>query len=84
MPASQTGIGITPAPRGGTGSKFYVRRPGGVVDRIPNDHVVKQDPPAPFVTAEPGAGVSKDVVEVAKALLGSAAGSRKPVLAGAR
>jgi pilus assembly protein CpaE len=48
---------------------------------------------APFVTAEPGSGVSKDVVEVARALLGikgstSGAGSRapvgKPALAGAR
>ena len=39
---------------------------------------------APFVTAEPNAGVSKDVVEVARSLLGAAAIARKPALAGAR
>ena len=44
---------------------------------------------APFVTAEPGAGVSKDVIEVARTLFGAAAGSgskagAKPALAGAR
>lgn len=48
---------------------------------------------APFVTAQPGAGVSRDVVEVARALLGikgsAPAGSgikagAKPALAGAR
>lgn len=48
---------------------------------------------APFVTAEPGAGISRDVVDVARALFGikgsAAAGSgmkagAKPALAGAR
>jgi pilus assembly protein CpaE len=44
---------------------------------------------APFVTAEPGSGVSKDVIEVARTLFGAAAGSgskagAKPALAGAR
>ncbi len=39
---------------------------------------------APFVTAEPNAGVSKDVLEVARRLLGAAAMARKPALAGAR
>lgn len=39
---------------------------------------------APFVTAEPNAGVSMDVVEVARSLLGAAAMARKPALAGAR
>ena len=39
---------------------------------------------APFVTAEPNAGVSKDVLDVARSLLGAAAMARKPALAGAR
>jgi len=39
---------------------------------------------APFVTADPNAGVSKDVIEVARSLLGAAAVARKPALAGAR
>ena len=39
---------------------------------------------APFVTAEPNSGVSKDVLDVARSLLGAAATSRKPALAGAR
>jgi pilus assembly protein CpaE len=46
--------------------EFKVRSEGPVVGPASNQG-------APFVTAEPGAGVSKDVVEVAKQLLGPAA-----------
>ena len=57
--------------------EFKIRSEGQVVGPSSNQGV-------PFVTAEPNAGVSKDVVEVARQLLGAAATSRNPVLAGAR
>ena len=57
--------------------EFNVRSEGQVVGPASNQG-------APFVTAEPNAGVSKDVVEVARVLLGAGAASRRPVLAGAR
>ena len=57
--------------------EFKVRSEGQVVGPASNQG-------APFVTAEPNAGVSKDVVEVARVLLGAGAASRRPVLAGAR
>jgi pilus assembly protein CpaE len=57
--------------------EFKIRSEGPVVGPASNQG-------APFVTAEPNAGVSKDVLEVAKGLLGTGSGSRKPVLAGAR
>jgi pilus assembly protein CpaE len=57
--------------------EFKIRSEGPVVGPASNQG-------APFVTAEPNAGVSKDVVEVARVLLGAGAASRKPVLAGAR
>jgi len=57
--------------------EFKIRSEGQIVGPSSNQG-------APFVTAEPNAGVSKDVVEVARQLLGAAATSRKPALAGAR
>ena len=57
--------------------EFKIRSEGQVVGPSSNQG-------APFVTAEPNAGVSKDVVEVARQLLGAATTSRKPALAGAR
>jgi len=59
--------------------EYKIRSEGQVVGPASNQG-------APFVTAEPGAGVSKDVIEVAQALFGrsAAAGNRKPALAGAR
>jgi pilus assembly protein CpaE len=57
--------------------EYKIRSEGQVVGPSSNQG-------APFVTAEPNAGVSKDVVEVARQLLGAAATSRKPALAGAR
>jgi pilus assembly protein CpaE len=57
--------------------EYKIRSEGPVVGPASNQG-------APFVTAEPNAGVSKDVIEVAKGLLGVAGGSRRPVLAGAR
>jgi pilus assembly protein CpaE len=57
--------------------EFKIRSEGPVVGPASNQG-------APFVTAEPNAGVSKDMAEVAKVLFGAAAGSRRPVLAGAR
>ena len=57
--------------------EFKIRSEGQVVGPSSNQG-------APFVTADPDAGVSKDVVEVARQLLGAGAASRKPVLAGAR
>jgi pilus assembly protein CpaE len=57
--------------------EFKVRSEGQVVGPSSNQG-------APFVTAEPNAGVSKDVIEVARVLLGAGATSRRPVLAGAR
>ena len=49
--------------------EFKIRSEGQVVGPSSNQG-------APFVTAEPGAGVSKDVVEVAKQLLGPAVAAR--------
>jgi pilus assembly protein CpaE len=58
--------------------EFKIRSEGQVVVPASNQG-------APFVVSDPGAGVSKDVVEVATALFGrSVAGGRKPALAGAR
>ena len=58
--------------------EFKIRSEGPVVGPASNQG-------APFVVSDPGAGVSKDVVEVATALFGrSVAGGRKPALAGAR
>ncbi len=60
--------------------EYRIRSEGQVVGPSSNQG-------APFVTAEPNAGVSKDVIEVARSLLGAAAIARnahKPVLAGAR
>ena len=57
--------------------EFKIRSEGPVVGPASNQG-------APFVTAEPNAGVSKDMAEVAKVLFGTGAGSRRPVLAGAR
>ena len=56
--------------------EFKIRSEGQVVGPSSNQG-------APFVTAEPNAGVSKDMTEVARVILGAAA-SRAPVLAGAR
>jgi pilus assembly protein CpaE len=57
--------------------EYRIRSEGPVVGPASNQG-------APFVTAEPNAGVSKDIMEVAKQLVGSGAGSRKPAMAGAR
>ena len=59
--------------------EFKIRSEGQVVGPASNQGL-------PFVTTEPGAGVSRDVVEIAKAMFGAslAGASRKPVLAGAR
>ena len=57
--------------------EFKIRSEGQVVGPSSNQG-------APFVTAEPNAGVSKDVIEVARTLLGAAATARRPALAGAR
>ena len=58
--------------------EFKIRSEGQVVGPASNQGL-------PFVTTEPGAGVSRDVVEIARAMFGALAGaSRKPVLAGAR
>jgi pilus assembly protein CpaE len=58
--------------------EFKIRSEGQIVGPSSNQG-------APFVTAEPNAGVSKDVVDVARQLLnGAVPSSRKPVLAGAR
>lgn len=59
--------------------EFQVRSEGQVVGPASNKG-------APFVTADPGAGVSLDVVSVATTLFGSAlnGADRRPALAGAR
>lgn len=59
--------------------EYRIRSEGQVVGPASNQGT-------PFVTAEPGAGVSKDLIEVAQALFGrgAATGGRKPALAGAR
>jgi pilus assembly protein CpaE len=59
--------------------EFKIRSEGQVVGPASNQGL-------PFVTTEPGAGVSRDVVEIARAMFGSPlpGSSRKPVLAGAR
>ena len=81
---SDAAAGIDPADLRqalGREPEFRIRSEGPVVGPSSNQG-------APFVTAEPGAGVSKDVVEVAKQLLGpsvarSAAKSGARALAGA-
>jgi pilus assembly protein CpaE len=59
--------------------EFKIRSEGQVVGPASNQG-------APFVLAEPGAGVSHDMIEVAQAMFGRAAAGagRKPALAGAR
>jgi pilus assembly protein CpaE len=59
--------------------EFKIRSEGQVVGPASNQG-------APFVTTDPGAGVSRDIVEVAQKLFGhSLAGAgRKPAMAGAR
>ena len=59
--------------------EYKIRSEGQVVGPASNQG-------APFVTADPGAGVSRDVLEVAQSLFGrSLAGAgRKPAMAGAR
>ena len=66
--------------------EYQIRSDGATVGPTSNQG-------APFVTAEPGAGVSKDVIEVARSLLGLKGGAgagatvksaAKPALAGAR
>jgi pilus assembly protein CpaE len=59
--------------------EYKIRSDGPVVGPASNQG-------APFVTAEPNAGVSKDMIAVAEALFGKAAAAagRKPALAGAR
>jgi pilus assembly protein CpaE len=61
--------------------EYQIRSEGNVVGPASNQG-------APFVTAEPNAGVSRDLIEVARRMLGpSVAGGRsggKPALAGAR
>jgi pilus assembly protein CpaE len=66
--------------------EYQIRSDGQIVGPTSNQG-------APFVTAEPGAGVSKDVIEVARSLLGLKGGAgaggsvksaAKPALAGAR
>ena len=61
--------------------EFRIRSEGQIVGPASNQG-------APFVTAEPGAGVSKDILGVAQSLFGPAKGgsraSGKPALAGAR
>ena len=65
----------------GRAPEFKIRSDGPVVGPASNQG-------APFVTAEPGAGVSKDVIEIARSLFGAASsgnrGGAKPALAGAR
>jgi pilus assembly protein CpaE len=59
--------------------EYKIRSDGPVVGPASNQG-------APFVTAEPNAGVSKDMIAVAEAMFGkaAAAAARKPALAGAR
>jgi pilus assembly protein CpaE len=59
--------------------EYKIRSEGQVVGPASNQG-------APFVTAEPNAGVSRDLIEVATAMFGhsAASGGRKPALAGAR
>ena len=60
--------------------EYKIRSEGPIVGPASNQG-------APFVTAEPGAGVSRDVVEVAQKLFGGSATGKqagKPALAGAR
>jgi pilus assembly protein CpaE len=63
----------------GRDPEYQIRSEGQVVGPASNQG-------APFVTAQPDAGVSRDLVEVARRLLGSsvAGGRGKPALAGAR
>ncbi|HUG30047.1 MAG TPA: response regulator [Candidatus Limnocylindria bacterium] len=60
--------------------EFKIRSDGPIVGPASNQG-------APFVTSEPGAGVSRDLVEVAQRLFGGTPGTRAagtPALAGAR
>ena len=64
----------------GRDPEFKIRSDGPIVGPASNQG-------APFVTAEPGAGVSRDLVEVAQKLFGASPGTRAagaPALAGAR
>lgn len=61
--------------------EYQIRSEGAIVGPASNQG-------APFVTAEPNAGVSRDVIDVARQLVGKAAGAGqaagRPALAGAR